>query len=76
MTIEQDHPVLGRIRMPNLPFRFSGYEPPVPSVAPMIGQHNRDIAASLGYSDEEIASMIAGGILYEEEAVARFATTE
>ena len=68
MVIEQDHPVLGRIRMPNLPFRFSGYEPPVPAAAPSIGEHNRSIAASLGYSGEEIASLIADGVLYREEA--------
>ena len=71
MVIEQDHPVLGRIRMPNLPFRFSGYEPPVPAVAPAIGEHNRSIAASLGYSGEEIASMIADGVLYQEDHGAR-----
>ena len=70
MVIEQDHPVLGRIRMPNLPFRFSGYEPPVPEVAPAIGEHNRSIAASLGYSGEEIASMIADGVLYQEDDAA------
>ena len=66
MMIEQDHPALGRIRMPNLPFRFSGYEPPAPAVAPSIGQHNRDIAASLGYTREEIESMIADGVLYQD----------
>ena len=70
MVIEQDHPVLGRIRMPNLPFRFSGYEPPVPEVAPSIGQHNRDIAESLGYSGDEIASMTADGVLYHEDGAA------
>ena len=70
MVIEQDHPVLGRIRMPNLPFRFSGFEPPVPAVAPAIGEHNRSIAASLGYSGEEIASMIADGVLHQEDDAA------
>ena len=76
MLIEQDHPAIGRIRMPNLPFRFSDYEPPVPSVAPSIGQHNRDIATSLGYSVEDIESMIAAGVLYEENAVARRAAKD
>ena len=70
MVIEQDHPVLGRIRMPNLPFRFSGFELPVPAVAPAIGEHNRSIAASLGYTDGEIASMIADGVLYQEDGAA------
>ena len=68
MVIEQDHPVLGRIRMPDLPFRFSGFEPAVPSVAPWIGQHNRDVAATLGYADDEIESMVASGVLYEDDA--------
>ena len=76
MLIEQDHPALGRIRLPNLPFRFSGYEPPVPSVAPSIGQHNRDIATSLGYSAEDIESMIAAGVLYEEDTAARRAAED
>lgn len=76
MLIEQDHPALGRIRMPNLPFRFSDYEPPVPAVAPSIGQDNRGIAASLGYSGEEIASMIDDGVLYEEGAVSRPAAAD
>ena len=76
MLIEQDHPSLGRIRMPNLPFRFSGYEAPVPAVAPSIGQHNRDIAASLGYRGEEIASMIADGVLYDGDAADRLAATD
>ena len=70
MVIEQDHPALGRIRMPNLPFRFSGYEPPVPAVAPSLGEHNRSIAASLGYSGEEIAAMIADGVLYQKDGAA------
>jgi crotonobetainyl-CoA:carnitine CoA-transferase CaiB-like acyl-CoA transferase len=64
MLIEQDHPVLGRITMPNLPFRFSGYQPPVPEVAPSIGQHNAAIATSLGYSAEEIQALTDDGVLY------------
>ena len=67
MLIEQDHPVLGRIRMPNLPFRFSGFEAPVPTVAPDIGQHNQAIAESLGYSAGEIAALTAAGVLYQAD---------
>ena len=50
MIVEQDHPVLGKIRMPNLPFRFSECDTSPKSVAPLMGQHNREIAAKLGYS--------------------------
>lgn len=32
--------------------------------------HNREIAAGLGYSDVEIAALIADGVLYAEEEIA------
>jgi crotonobetainyl-CoA:carnitine CoA-transferase CaiB-like acyl-CoA transferase len=73
MIVEQDHPVLGRIRMPNLPFRFSDCDTSPRSVAPLMGQHNRDIAAMLGYSGSQIDAMIRDGVLYAEEAVGRLA---
>ena len=73
MVIEQEHPVLGRIRMPNLPFRFSDCDITPRSVAPLMGQHNRDIAASLGYSPADIETMVKDGVLYAEEAVAKLA---
>jgi crotonobetainyl-CoA:carnitine CoA-transferase CaiB-like acyl-CoA transferase len=71
MIVEQDHPVLGRIRMPNLPFRFSGCDTSPTSTAPLLGQHNRSIAADLGYAAADIDAMVHDGVLYAEEAVAR-----
>ena len=71
MVVEQDHPVLGRIRMPNLPFRFSDCDTSPRGVAPLMGQHNRGIATMLGYSETEIDAMIEDGVLYAEEAVGR-----
>jgi crotonobetainyl-CoA:carnitine CoA-transferase CaiB-like acyl-CoA transferase len=70
MVVEQDHPVLGKIRLPNLPFRFSDCDTSPRSVAPLMGQHNREIAADLGYSASEIAALVADGVLYAEAAVA------
>jgi len=67
MVIEQEHPVLGKIRMPNLPFRFSDCDTSPKSVAPSMGQHNREIAAGLGYSAEEIDALLAAGVLYASE---------
>jgi crotonobetainyl-CoA:carnitine CoA-transferase CaiB-like acyl-CoA transferase len=71
MIVEQDHPVLGRIRMPNLPFRFSECDTSPRSTAPLLGQHNRKIAAGLGYSDGEIEAMVREGVLYAEDATGR-----
>jgi crotonobetainyl-CoA:carnitine CoA-transferase CaiB-like acyl-CoA transferase len=71
MIVEQDHPVLGRIRMPNLPFRFSDCDTSPRSTAPLLGQHNRAIAANLGYESADIDAMVRDGVLYAEAAVGR-----
>jgi crotonobetainyl-CoA:carnitine CoA-transferase CaiB-like acyl-CoA transferase len=66
MVIEQEHPVLGKIRLANLPFRFSECDTSPACVAPGMGQHNREIAASLGYSAADIEAMERDGVLYAE----------
>jgi len=71
MVVEQDHPLIGRIRLPNLPFRFSGCDTSPTCVAPLLGQHNREIALGLGFSAQEVEGMMADGVLYAEEAVSR-----
>jgi crotonobetainyl-CoA:carnitine CoA-transferase CaiB-like acyl-CoA transferase len=70
MVVEQEHPVVGTVRLPNLPFRFSDCDTSPRSVAPLLGQHNRDIAAELGYSADEIETLVGDGVLYAEAAVA------
>ena len=74
MIIEQDHPVLGKVRLANVPFKFSDCDPTPRSVAPLMGQHNREIASRLGFSAAEIDAMVADGVLHAEEAVAALAT--
>lgn len=70
MVVEQEHPLIGKVRLPNLPFRFSDCDTAPKSVAPLLGQHNRDIAAELGYSATEIETLVGDGVLYAEAAVA------
>ena len=69
MLVEQNHPVLGKVVLPNLPFRFSGCDTTIRTPAPLMGQDNRRIATSLGISVEEIDAMVNEGVLYAEEAV-------
>jgi crotonobetainyl-CoA:carnitine CoA-transferase CaiB-like acyl-CoA transferase len=64
MVVEQVHPTLGTIRMPNLPFRFSGCDTSPTGVAPSLGQHNREVAALAGYSATEIDALERDGVLY------------
>jgi crotonobetainyl-CoA:carnitine CoA-transferase CaiB-like acyl-CoA transferase len=66
MVLEQQHPRYGTLRLPNLPFRFSDCDTTAPMrrVAPDLGQHNAQVAADLGYSAEEIATLQAEGVLF------------
>lgn len=66
MLIEQDHPRYGKLKLPNLPFRFSDCDTtqPMLQVAPDMGQHNADVAEKLGYSAAEIATLQAEGVLF------------
>jgi crotonobetainyl-CoA:carnitine CoA-transferase CaiB-like acyl-CoA transferase len=73
MIIEQQHPVLGKVKLANVPFRMSGMDLTPRSVAPLLGQHNREIAGELGFSAAEIDAMVRDGVLYAEEAVANLA---
>jgi crotonobetainyl-CoA:carnitine CoA-transferase CaiB-like acyl-CoA transferase len=69
MIIEQDHPVLGKVKLANIPFRFSDCDVTPRSVAPLMGQHNRQIAAKLGFTAAEIDAMEKDGVLHAEDAV-------
>ena len=37
------------------------------ALAPLLGQHNREIAASVGYSASDIDALEQGGVLYSEK---------
>ena len=67
MIVEQDHPRLGRVRLPDLPFRFSAIERAVPVPAPDLGQHNAEIAREMGFTEAEIAGMQATGALHSAD---------
>ena len=71
MVVEQEHPILGKVKLPNLPFRFSDCDTTPSGVAPLLGQHNRAIAAGLGYSEADIDALLKDGVLYAEAAVER-----
>jgi crotonobetainyl-CoA:carnitine CoA-transferase CaiB-like acyl-CoA transferase len=68
MLVEQEHPVLGKVTLPDLPFRFSDCDTTVRKPALLLGEDNRRIAASLGFSKESIDAMARDGVLYAEVA--------
>lgn len=69
MIVTQQHPVLGEVKLPNLPFRFSDCDTSPRCPAPLMGQDNRRIAADLGYAPDEVDALVRDGVLYAEEAV-------
>ena len=71
MVVEQEHPLLGKIRLPNLPFRLSECDTSPSGPAPLLGQHNREIAEELGYDAAQIEAMSKDGVLYAEASCAR-----
>jgi crotonobetainyl-CoA:carnitine CoA-transferase CaiB-like acyl-CoA transferase len=70
MIIEQEHPVAGKVRLSNVPFKFSDCDPTPRRPAPLLGQHNREIAAELGFGAAAIDAMVQEGVLYAETAAA------
>lgn len=63
MMLEQQHPTLGTVRLPNLPFRFSGHAMATPPLAPALGEHNEAVLAELGYGQQQIDRLKEAGIL-------------
>jgi crotonobetainyl-CoA:carnitine CoA-transferase CaiB-like acyl-CoA transferase len=60
---EIDHPKCGKIFMLGIPFRLSKTPGAVRGPAPLLGQHSREILLEIGYSEEEIATMVESGVI-------------
>ena len=56
-----DHPTEGRIRTMAVPTKWSRSPPEVKRQAPRLGQHSVEVLKEVGYSDADIAAMIAAG---------------
>jgi len=58
---EFDHPVVGRVRQPRPAAHFDRTPEGIAGPAPGIGEHGREILASLGYSREQIGASLSAG---------------
>ena len=58
-----DHPTEGRLRMPRLPVTFSDGVPEKARYAPRLGEHGPDVLSELGYPAEEVAALVAAGVV-------------
>jgi len=67
LLVEQEHPALGKTELPGVPLRFA--EGPLAlGRAPLLGEHNREIARDLGYADPDIAALERDGVLHSDPA--------
>ena len=61
MYVDVDHPQLGKVRITNQGIKMTETNPYVRSCAPTLGQHNHEVLAELGYTENEITSMEENG---------------
>ena len=63
---ESDHPQAGRIRQTRPAARYSMTPTAIRYGAPALGEHTREVLTELGYTDVEIADLIADGTTQSE----------
>jgi crotonobetainyl-CoA:carnitine CoA-transferase CaiB-like acyl-CoA transferase len=61
MVVEVEHRRAGKLQTLGTPVKFSATPVGVRRGAPLLGEHTREILKEYGYSDVEIAALIAGG---------------
>ncbi len=63
MFLEMPHPTLGSIKQTGLPLKFSATPGSLDRHPPLLGEHNDEILAGLGYSEGEIRQMAEGAVI-------------
>jgi formyl-CoA transferase len=63
MVVELDQPGLGPTRMLGFPSRASATPATIRRAAPRMGEHTDEVLRELGVAPEEIARLVAAGII-------------
>ncbi|MCB1645911.1 MAG: CoA transferase [Pseudomonadales bacterium] len=63
LIVELDHPVAGRIRQTRPAARFSRTTPEIRRGAPLHGEHNDEVLAEIGLTEEQISKLREKGII-------------
>ena len=63
MLLELAHPVAGMVKVPGSPVKLSDTPAEVKAPAPVLGQHNDEILAALGYTAQQIEGFRAEAVI-------------
>lgn len=64
MFVEMDDPILGSIKMVNMPLKMSDVTQTKPKPAPLLGQHNEDVYGSLlKYGKSDLEKLKSEGVI-------------
>lgn len=63
MFVDVDHPVLGSVKVTNLPIHMSDTQPYIRKCAPLLGQDTEKILDQLGYREEDIKNLRMDGVI-------------
>ena len=63
MVVEQEHPAWGVIRQVGVPFKLAATPATIRTPPPALGEQAAQILAELGYTDGEVAALLADGVI-------------
>lgn len=63
MVLDYEHPLAGAMKTLGFPAKFSETPGQFRNAAPLLGQHNGDILIELGYTEEEVQSLISDKVM-------------
>ena len=63
MLTELEHPVFGKYKVVNNPIKMSETPPAPFGYAPMLGEHNAEVLAELGYTLEDLEQLKKDGVI-------------
>jgi alpha-methylacyl-CoA racemase len=70
MVVEMEQPQLGSIRLLGLPIKLDRTPGDPTRAAPALGEHTAEVLTEAGFSEEEVAALIAAGAAAETNAEA------
>jgi crotonobetainyl-CoA:carnitine CoA-transferase CaiB-like acyl-CoA transferase len=66
LVVTQQHPKLGRFEHFGTTIHFSDTPGKIWGPPPVVGQHTREIMVEYGYTEDEIAKLLASAAVFEE----------